>query len=89
MRMDPNLAVTAADIVNTAGARELARIIRDYGEERWASRIARFIVDRRSKAGPITTTGQLVSVILAAVPAAGGGAAPGAKDLSGASDSRQ
>ena len=70
MRMDPNLAVTAADIVNTAGARELARIIRDYGEERWASRIARFIVDRRSKAGPITTTGQLVSVILAAVPAA-------------------
>lgn len=69
MRMDPDSRVTAAHIVNNADHAELAAIIRDYGEERWASRIAKFIVDRR-RSEPIVTTGQLVSVILAAVPAA-------------------
>lgn len=69
MRMDPDSQLTASHIVNTAGVAELTAIIREYGEERWASRIARFIVDRRG-GEPIATTGQLVSVILAAVPAA-------------------
>jgi len=69
MRMDPDSPLTAAGIVNSADVGELTTIIRDYGEERWASRIARFIVERR-RSEPIITTGQLVSAILAAVPAA-------------------
>lgn len=67
MRMDPDGSITAEDIVNNASQQELTDIISDYGEERWAARIAQFIVDRRNSE-PITTTGQLVSVILAAVP---------------------
>lgn len=69
MRMDPDLPVTAGDIVNTAPPEELARIIRDYGEERWASRIATFIAERRRTA-PIETTGQLAELIKDAIPAA-------------------
>ncbi len=44
MRMDPASPVTAAEICNTFGERELTRILREYGEERWAARIAKFIV---------------------------------------------
>ncbi len=69
MRMDREAPVTAAELVNNLGAGELARIIRLYGEELWAKRIARFIVDRREKHGPIGTTGELVEVIKAAIPA--------------------
>lgn len=68
MRMDPEGPVTAADLVNTLSARELAKIIAEYGEERWASRIADFIVAERQR-GPLKTTGQLVEVIKKAVPA--------------------
>lgn len=67
MRMDPDGPVTAADILNTASADDLERIISEYGEERWASRIAEFIVDRR-KTAPLRTSSDLVDVIYAAVP---------------------
>lgn len=69
MRMDPGKqTVTAAELVNTLDASELTRIIRDYSDEKWASRIAQFIVDARMRA-PIETSGQLVEIIKAAIPA--------------------
>jgi len=68
MRMDPGKKVTAGELVNKLPVKELARIIRNYGEERWASRIADFIgMEREHRA--IETTGQLVEVIKKAVPA--------------------
>lgn len=68
MRMDPAAGTTAADLVNRLPLEELSRIIAAYGEERWAKRIAEFVVERR-KHGPISTTGELVEVIKAAIPA--------------------
>jgi 16S rRNA (cytosine1402-N4)-methyltransferase len=68
MRMNPQDKTTAADLVNNLPAEELSRIIREYGEERWAKRIAEFIVRRRDSR-PISTTGELVEVIKQAVPA--------------------
>ena len=68
MRMDESDRLTAYDIVNGYSRDELTRIIRDYGEERWASRIAEFIVRERSEF-PIDTTGRLTEVIKAAIPA--------------------
>ena len=70
MRMDPSSSQpTAADIVNTYPEDELARILREYAEERWASRIAAFIVAARGR-HRITTTGELVDIVKAAIPAA-------------------
>ncbi len=70
MRMDPgHQTTTAAEVVATYSEADLARIIRDYGEERWASRIASFVAAARARR-PIATTGDLVEVIKAAVPAA-------------------
>ncbi|WP_258359324.1 16S rRNA (cytosine(1402)-N(4))-methyltransferase RsmH [Moorella sulfitireducens (nom. illeg.)] len=68
MRMGQEQELTAAAIVNTWPEDELARIIWEYGEERWARRIAAFIVAARQKA-PVTSTGQLVEIIKAAIPA--------------------
>ncbi len=69
MRMDPaGGAMSAADVVNTYSESELARIIGEYGEERWASRIAAFIVAARGRR-PLQTTSDLVSVIKDAIPA--------------------
>ncbi len=68
MRMNHQQTFSAADLVNTYSQAELTRIIRDYGEERWASRIAQFIVAQR-KITPFVTTEQLVTVIKAAIPA--------------------
>ena len=69
MRMDPgNQTITAEEIINTYNAADLARIIRSYSDEKWASRIADFIVKAREEA-PITESGQLVDVIKAAIPA--------------------
>ena len=69
MRMDPGKqTINAAELVNTLNEQELTRIISEYSDERWASRIARFIVAARETA-PIETTGQLVDVIKAAIPA--------------------
>jgi 16S rRNA (cytosine1402-N4)-methyltransferase len=70
MRMDPSAGgITAADVVDSYQEADLARVIRDYGEERWASRIAAFIVAARARR-PVATTFDLVDVIKAAVPAA-------------------
>lgn len=69
MRMNQEGSVTAAELVNRLDAGELHRIIRDFGEELWAHRIAEFIVARRKEKGPLETTGQLVDVIKAAIPA--------------------
>ncbi|MBR2571130.1 MAG: 16S rRNA (cytosine(1402)-N(4))-methyltransferase RsmH [Clostridia bacterium] len=67
MRMDQSQSLTAAEIVNTWPQQEIARILRDYGEENWAAQIARVLCDRRAKA-PVDTTLQLVDIIDAAVP---------------------
>ena len=68
MRMDRQGNLTAADIVNGYSEADLVRIIQDYGEERWAKRIAQFIVAARSEK-PITTTGELTKIIKQAIPA--------------------
>ena len=67
MRMDPEQALTAHEIVNTWDERRLSRAIRDYGEERYASRIARAIV-RARRTEPLSSTQELVDAIKAAVP---------------------
>ena len=67
MRMNPSVEITAAYIVNKEPEDKLCQIIGQYGEERWAARIAKFICERR-KEGPIATTGELVDIIRAAVP---------------------
>lgn len=67
MRMNRKDKMCAADVVNTYSQQDLERILRDYGEERWAARIAEFIVRERSER-PIETTGHLVEVIKKAVP---------------------
>ena len=68
MRMDPTQGTTAYHLVNGLSEDELAELIRRFGEERWASRIAAFIVRRRRSHGLISTTGELVEAIKAAVP---------------------
>lgn len=67
MRMDQTTEYTAADLLNQASEEELARIIWEYGEERWAKRIAEFIAAERKKR-EIITTGDLVDIIKKAVP---------------------
>jgi len=69
MRMSKSEEMDAAWVVNNLSREELTRIIREYGEEKWASRIAEFIVKSR-EIQKITTTGQLVDIIKAAIPAA-------------------
>lgn len=69
MRMDTAAALSAYDVVNKYSAERLNDIIFHYGEERWAKRIAEFIVkERRLK--PVETTGELVEIIKKAIPAA-------------------
>lgn len=67
MRMDQSQALSAKDIVNSWSEDDLTRILRDYGEEKWARQIARVICDRR-KSQPIERTSQLVDIIDAAIP---------------------
>ena len=69
MRMDQSAPVTAWTVVNTWPERELVRILRDYGEERYANRIAGNIVRAREKK-PVETTLELVDIIKSAMPAA-------------------
>ena len=66
MRMDPTSGPSAADLVNTLPEGELARLLGDYGDERFASRVAGAIVAAR----PVTTTGRLAEVVRDAIPAA-------------------
>jgi len=65
MRMDPSARLAARELVNESGEKELAQILRRYGEERYARQIARAIVRRR----PLETTAELVDVIRSAIPA--------------------
>lgn len=67
MRMDPDGSLTAYDIVNNYDMDAITRIIKDYGEDRFSRRIARYIVESRQKS-PIETTFQLVDIIKKAVP---------------------
>jgi len=67
MRMDPESGFSAAEWLDRAGEAEIARVLRDYGEERFARRIARRIVAER-QARPIRTTGQLAAIVAEAVP---------------------
>ncbi|WP_328823791.1 16S rRNA (cytosine(1402)-N(4))-methyltransferase RsmH [Microlunatus kandeliicorticis] len=69
MRMDGTQGITAAEVVNSYDAAKLRRILSRYGEERFADRIARRIVAERASR-PFTTSGRLVEVIAAAIPAA-------------------
>ena len=68
MRMDPDAPLTAADILNTYDERALARVLREFGEERFAGRIAAQIVRRRARQ-PFATTGELVELLYEAIPA--------------------
>ncbi len=68
MRMNEDDVLTAYDVVNSYSEKELTRIIREYGEEKWASRIAQFIVRARAE-DPVKTTGELTEIIKAAIPA--------------------
>jgi 16S rRNA (cytosine1402-N4)-methyltransferase len=69
MRMDPDSPLTAFEIVNEWSEEEIARILWEYGEEKFARRIARKIIEARRKQ-PITTTTQLADLIKEAIPAA-------------------
>lgn len=69
MRMDQSHGPTAADVLNTYSIDELTRVLREYGEERFAKRIAASVVRQRDRA-PLTTSEQLVQLLYDAVPAA-------------------
>ncbi len=69
MRMDRGQGLTAAELLNSADERELTGIIRDYGEEKWAARIAKMICEHR-KEKPFETTFDLVHAVDAAIPKA-------------------
>jgi 16S rRNA (cytosine1402-N4)-methyltransferase len=69
MRMDPGDPLTAAEVLNTYPADDLARVLRRYGEERFAGRIAAAVVRERERA-PFTTSARLVDLVRAAIPAA-------------------
>src|SRR5699024_1886551 len=71
MRMDPTARFSAADVVNDYDQKHLEQIIRRYGEEKFARRIATAVVERR-QTRPFTETGDLVEVIRSAVPVAAG-----------------
>lgn len=69
MRMDRSQGMTAAEYLATVSREELRRVLTDYGEEKWAARIAQVLEERRAKA-PILTTADLVAVVDAAIPKA-------------------
>ncbi len=69
MRMDPTRGLTAADIVNTWPGKEIARVLKQYGDERFASRIADAVVRERARE-PFTGTARLAELVRDAVPAA-------------------
>ena len=69
MRMDQSAGITAAEVLNTYDAAELERILREYGEERFARRVAAAIV-RERRQEPFTTSARLVEVLKRAIPAA-------------------
>lgn len=68
MRMDPDAELTAAEVLNTYDEKSLARVLREFGEERFAGRIASAIIRRRARQ-PFLTTGELVELLYQAIPA--------------------
>lgn len=68
MRMDKRAKLTAADVVNKYSQKDLTQVLKEYGEEKWASRIAKFVVEAR-KRKPLATTSELIKIIKDAVPA--------------------
>jgi len=74
MRMDPGAGVSAAQWLASASEREIVRVLRDFGEERAARRIARAVVAERTCGAPIATTGRLATIVAGAVR--GGGPRP-------------
>ena len=68
MRMDPDAELTAAEVVNTYDEKTLTRVLREFGEERFAGRIAAQIIRRRMDR-PFATTGELVELLYQAIPA--------------------
>lgn len=70
MRMDDSQTLTAAAILNTYSHGELARVLKTYGDERFASKIASAIIKEREQNGPWGTTGRLVELLYATIPAA-------------------
>ncbi|MBS6672471.1 MAG: 16S rRNA (cytosine(1402)-N(4))-methyltransferase RsmH, partial [Actinomyces graevenitzii] len=70
MRMDQSSGVSAQQLLDTASVQELTRYLREYGEERFASKIASAIVRRREAGKPVTSTGELVQLVRDALPAA-------------------
>lgn len=69
MRMDPTTGITAADVLNTYSHGDLARVLKTYGEERFAGKIASEVLRRRQQR-PFTTSAELVEVLYATIPAA-------------------
>ncbi len=67
MRMDPTRGESVADWLTTAEPEQIAEVIRDYGEERFASHIAKAIVARRQERGPLAGTAELASLVAGAV----------------------
>jgi 16S rRNA (cytosine1402-N4)-methyltransferase len=68
MRMDGSTGQTAADVLNTYSAKELARVLREYGEERFAGKIAAAVVRQRERS-PFSTSARLVELLYAEIPA--------------------
>ncbi len=69
MRMDPTQGITAAEYVNTVSEEEFCRVLRAYGDEKWAARIAQILMEKRAQK-PLETTQDLVAVVDAAIPKA-------------------
>lgn len=68
MRMDREAGLSAYEVINEYSEKKLKEIIKEYGEERWAARIAKFIVEKR-EIKPIETTYELVDIIKSSIPA--------------------
>ena len=68
MRMDQTRGKTAAELLTTISEQQLGKVIKDYGEERFAKQVARAIIKERNDGRPITTTGQLAKVVASAIP---------------------
>ena len=69
MRMDTSRGMTAADYVNTVSEQDFCQALRDYGDEKWAARIAQILMEKRAEK-PLETTRDLVAVVDAAIPKA-------------------
>ena len=71
MRMDPGAGMSAAEWIARASEREIERVLRDFGEERAARRIARAVVAERTRGAPVATTGRLAAIVASAVRGGG------------------